>query len=89
MEAAHVLSRLWIGGASGSDSGNYTCSVPALVQMAAEEGEEGAGAEDLFPRARVKVHVVDGKSNRLRIDSFFVNYILCIRSKNICCRKLT
>ena len=25
-----MLSRLWIGGASGADSGNYSCTVPAL-----------------------------------------------------------
>ncbi len=48
VEAEHVLSRLWIGGASGSDSGNYTCSFPDFRPEA-------------FPRARVRVHVVDGK----------------------------
>ncbi|TRY61297.1 hypothetical protein TCAL_16253 [Tigriopus californicus] len=48
VEAKHVLSRLWIGGASASDTGNYTCTIPKY-------------SPDAFPRARVKVHVVDGK----------------------------
>ena len=48
VEGKHVLSRLWIGGASSSDTGNYTCTIP---------GHEA----DEFPRAKVKVHVVDGE----------------------------
>ena len=47
VDAEHVLSRLWIGGASRQDSGNYTCHLP------------GHNASD-FPRAKVKVLVVDG-----------------------------
>ena len=47
VDAEHVLSRLWIGGASRQDSGNYTCYLP------------GHNASD-FPRAKVKVLVVDG-----------------------------
>ena len=68
-----MLSRLWIGGASGADSGNYSCTVPGLVregekaEEAEEEEEEEAEAspsssqEVPFPRARVRVHVVDGE----------------------------
>ena len=48
VESEHVVSRLWIGSATAVDSGNYTCSIP------------GHGAAE-FPRARVKVHVVDGE----------------------------
>ena len=48
VESEHVLSRLWIGRATAADSGNYSCSIP------------GHGAAD-FPRARVRVHVVDGE----------------------------
>jgi len=47
VNAEDVLSRLWIGGASRQDSGNYTCHLP------------GHNASD-FPRAKVKVLVVDG-----------------------------
>jgi hypothetical protein len=48
VESEHVLIRLWIGRATSLDSGNYTCSIP------------GHKPDD-FPRARVKVHVVDGE----------------------------
>ena len=48
VDAEHVLSRLWIAGAKQEDTGNYTCHIP------------GYEASD-FPRAKVKVHVVDGK----------------------------
>ena len=49
VEAEHVLNRLWIGEAAKSDSGNYSCTIP------------GHQDED-FPRARVRVHVMDGNS---------------------------
>ena len=51
VESEHVLSRLWIGRATAADSGNYSCSIP------------GHGAAD-FPRARVRVHVVDGEKRK-------------------------
>ena len=47
-----MLSRLWIGGATSTDTGNYTCTIP------------GRAASE-FPRAKVKVHVVDGEITRL------------------------
>jgi hypothetical protein len=47
VEAEHVLSRLWIGKAERTDSGNYSCTIPDHVP------------ED-FPRATIRVHVVDG-----------------------------
>ena len=47
VDADHVLSRLWIAGAKAEDTGNYTCQIP------------GYNATE-FPRAKVKVHVVDG-----------------------------
>lgn len=47
VEAEHVLNRLWIGEAEKSDSGNYSCTIP------------GHEAQD-FPRAQVRVHVMDG-----------------------------
>ena len=50
VESEHVLSRLWIGRATAADSGNYSCSIP------------GHGATE-FPRARVRVHVVDGEND--------------------------
>ncbi len=49
VEAEHVLSRLRIGEAKGSDTGNYSCSIP------------GHGVRE-FPRAIDRVHVVDGKT---------------------------
>ena len=48
MEAEHVLNRLWIGQAEKSDSGNYSCTIPGYEKTN-------------FPRARVRVHVMDGK----------------------------
>ena len=48
VEAEHVLNRLWIGKAQRTDSGNYSCTIP---EHSPEE----------FPRARVRVHVMDGK----------------------------
>ena len=47
VEAEHVLNRLWIGKAQRTDSGNYSCTIP---EHSPEE----------FPRARVRVHVMDG-----------------------------
>jgi len=47
VDAEHVISRLWIAGASNQDSGNYSCHLPGHMP------EE-------FPRAIVKVLVVDG-----------------------------
>jgi len=47
VEAEHVLNRLWIGEAQRTDSGNYSCTIP---EHSPEE----------FPRARVRVHVMDG-----------------------------
>ena len=48
VEAEHVLNRLWIGQAEKSDSGNYSCTIPGYEKTN-------------FPRARVRVHVMDGK----------------------------
>ena len=48
IDAEHVVSRLRILGAKIDDTGNYTCRFLN-------------DTED-FPRGRVKVHVVDGKS---------------------------
>ena len=48
VDAEHVISRLWIAGASNQDSGNYSCHLPGHMP------EE-------FPRAIVKVLVVDGR----------------------------
>ena len=48
VEAEHVLNRLWIGRAQRGDSGNYSCTIP-------EHDPED------FPRAKVRVHVMDGK----------------------------
>ena len=48
VEAEHVLNRLWIGKAQRGDSGNYSCTIPQ------HDPEE-------FPRAKVRVHVMDGK----------------------------
>ena len=48
VEAEHVLNRLWIGKAQRGDSGNYSCTIP-------EHDPED------FPRAKVRVHVMDGK----------------------------
>ena len=48
VEAEHVLNRLWIGKAQRGDSGNYSCPIP-------EHDPED------FPRAKVRVHVMDGK----------------------------
>ncbi len=48
MEAEHVLNRLWIGEADKTDSGNYSCTIPGHELMQ-------------FPRAQVRVHVMDGK----------------------------
>jgi len=47
VEAEHVLNRLWIGQAEKSDSGNYSCTIPGYEKTN-------------FPRARVRVHVMDG-----------------------------
>ena len=52
MEAEHVLNRLWIGQAEKSDSGNYSCTIPGYEKTN-------------FPRARVRVHVMDGKLSLL------------------------
>ena len=59
VDAEHVLSRLWIGGASRQDSGNYTCHLP------------GHDASD-FPRAKVKVLVVDGMPIFKRLTTYQV-----------------
>ncbi len=50
MEARHVLSRLWIGGASGADSGNYSCTVPALEHYSPDGSAMtiGDGVKTLF-----------------------------------------
>ena len=48
VEAEHVLNRLWIGQAEKNDSGNYSCTIPGYEKTN-------------FPRARVRVHVMDGK----------------------------
>ena len=48
VEAEHVLNRLWIRQAEKSDSGNYSCTIPGYEKTN-------------FPRARVRVHVMDGK----------------------------
>ena len=49
VEAEHVLNRLWIGQAEKNDSGNYSCTIPGYEKTN-------------FPRARVRVHVMDGKT---------------------------
>ena len=56
VESEHVLSRLWIGRATAADSGNYSCSIP------------GHGAAE-FPRARVRVHVVDGENKKTGVPT--------------------
>ena len=63
VESEHVLSRLWIGRATAADSGNYSCSIP------------GHGAAD-FPRARVRVHVVDGERKQLNFPPAITLMIL-------------
>ena len=63
VEAEHVLNRLWIGEAEKSDSGNYSCTIP------------GHEAQD-FPRARVRVHVMDGKTTA--VDRSIVRFITSI-----------
>ena len=67
VEAEHVLNRLWIGEAEKSDSGNYSCTIP------------GHEAQD-FPRAQVRVHVMDGKTRRLSVTDRSIrilNLICC------------
>ena len=68
MEAEHVLNRLWIGEAEKSDSGNYSCTIP------------GHEAQD-FPRAQVRVHVMDGKTQTTVADrSIRILNLICFFS---------
>jgi hypothetical protein len=55
VEAEHVLNRLWIGQAEKSDSGNYSCTIPGYEKTN-------------FPRARVRVHVMDGKLSLVTVQ---------------------
>jgi hypothetical protein len=55
VEAEHVLNRLWIGQAEKSDSGNYSCTIPGYEKTN-------------FPRARVRVHVMDGKLSLVTVE---------------------
>ena len=68
VEAEHVLNRLWIGEAEKSDSGNYSCTIP------------GHEAQD-FPRAQVRVHVMDGKTQTTVADrSIRILNLICFFS---------
>ncbi len=52
-----MLSRLWIGGASGADSGNYSCTVPALEHYSPDGSAMtiGDGVKTLFFLKKLKM----------------------------------
>ena len=65
------MNRLWIGEAKRTDSGNYSCTIP---EHSPEE----------FPRARVRVHVMDGNISQINFIfsgilissiNFYITYI--------------